>query len=264
VARSERLSDRILRPLHSAGLELREAQFAAAKDSRRLSIARDFVAAKIVNMAGLMRRREPSALRSAVRSLTHLARKARHASHLNELLGLERTATAQYFNAWPAMISERARGLEFGGRTRRPPQDAINAALSYSYAVLAGEALAAAVAAGLEPRLGFLHARRAGRPALALDLMEPFRPLIADRAVLAGVNTGRFEDQHFQEREGGVWLTEAGRRLALTLIEDRLSAWVTVPGRDAACSYREAIGYAAASLAATLTGGTPLMLVEQP
>lgn len=251
-------------PLHTAGLEVREAQLLASQNGQGMPIARQLVSAKIVNMAGLVRRRAPTSLKAAVHTLNHLARKARHARQIDELLGLEGAATAQYFCAWPQLISERAQGLEFLGRSRRPPKDAVNAALSYAYSVLLGEALAAVVAAGLEPRLGFLHARRAGRPALALDLMEPFRPLIADRAVLAGANTGRFEDHLFEERDGGVWLTEAGRRLALSLLEDRLGASLTLPGRDSPCTYREAIGLNARGIASSLADGAPLQLVEQP
>jgi CRISPR-associated protein Cas1 len=162
------------------------------------------------------------------------------------------------------MISDRAKGFEFEGRSRRPPQDPLNAALSYCYAVLLGETLAAVVATGLDPRLGFLHAPRAGKPALALDLLEPFRPLIADRAVLAGVNTGRFEEHHFEERNGGVWLSETGRRLALTLLEDRLSGTLKLPGRDAPTTYREVIGFQAKAIAAALTGDAPFAALEFP
>jgi CRISPR-associated protein Cas1 len=250
--------------LHTAGLAVREFQFAAARDGRALDIARRLVAGKIVNMGGVMRRRDPTAARAAVRKLGQLARKARLAPTIGELLGMEGAATAQYFAAWPALISDRAKTLEFDGRTRRPPRDPINAALSYCYAVLLGEALAAIAATGLDPRLGFLHAPRAGKPALALDLLEPFRPLIADRAVLAGINTGRFEEHHFEERNGGVWLSEVGRRLALLLLEERLSGTLTLPDRDAPSTYREAIGLQAKALAAALSGDAPFKVLEFP
>jgi CRISPR-associated endonuclease Cas1 len=250
--------------LHAAGLGVRELQFAAAHDGRALDIARRLVAAKIVNMAGVIRRRDPTGSKAAARRLGQLARKAQQAPAVAELLGLEGAATAQYFACWPALISERGNGLAFEGRTRRPPQDAVNAALSYSYAVLLGEALAAIVAAGLDPRLGFLHAPRAGKPALALDLLEPFRPLIADRAVLSGINTGRYEDHHFEERDGGMMLSDLGRRLALGLLEERLSATLTLPGRDAPSNYREVIGLTAKALAESLSGDTTFSVVEFP
>lgn len=211
-----------------------------------------------------MRRRDPSGSKTTVRKLGRLARKARGVPSIGELLGIEGAATAQYFASWPALISDRAKSLEFDGRTRRPPQDPLNAALSYCYAVLLGEALAAIVATGLDPRLGFLHAPRAGKPALALDLLEPFRPLIADRAVLAGANTGRFEEHHFEERDGGVWLSQVGRRLALRLLEERLSGTLTLPERDAPSTYREAIGLQAKALAAALTGDAPFKVLEFP
>jgi CRISPR-associated endonuclease Cas1 len=250
--------------LHAAGLAVREQQFAARHNGRGIEIARALVAGKIVNMAGVIRRRDASGGKAAVRRLGHLARKARLAPAIADLLGLEGAATAQYFGMWPAMISERANNLEFAGRTRRPPRDAVNAALSYSYAVLLGETLAAVVAAGLEPRLGFLHAARAARPALALDLMEPFRPLIADRAVLAGLNTGRFEEDHFEERDGRVWLSDVGRRLTLVLLEERLAGSVTLADRETPCAWREAVGLQAKALAAALAGETPFAAVERP
>jgi CRISPR-associated protein Cas1 len=149
--------------MHQAGLETRRAQYAAVGTPHGLSIAQTLVAAKIVNMRGLVRRRAALGGRECLEVLRYQARHAKTAPTLDTLLGLEGAATAQYFAAWPAMISARAGDLTLDTRTRRPPQDEVNAMLSYSYAVLAGECLSACAAAGLNPRQGFLpEVTRAG------------------------------------------------------------------------------------------------------
>src|SRR5262249_6674117 len=117
-------------PMHQAGLDTRSAQYAAAGKKQGLAIARALVAAKIVNMRGLVRRRAAAAGRDCLSILRHKAGHARVAHTLDVLLGLEGAATAQYFAAWPAMISPRAGDLTLDTRTRRPPQDEINAMLS--------------------------------------------------------------------------------------------------------------------------------------
>jgi CRISP-associated protein Cas1 len=201
-------------PMHQAGLEARRAQYAAVGAPSGLAIAQNLVAAKIVNMRGLVRRRAALAGRECLDMLQHQARHARSAPTLDTLLGLEGAATAQSFAAWPTMISARAGDLTLDTGTRRPPQDEVNAMLSYAYAVLAGECLCACAAAGLDPRRGFLHRPRAGRPALALDLVEPFRPLVADQAVLSGLNNGQLKPEHFRIDGHAMLMTDDGRRLA--------------------------------------------------
>ena len=161
------------------------------------------------------------------------------------------------------MISARAGDLTLLSRTRRPPQDEVNALLSYAYAVLAGECLGACAASGLDPRQGFLHRPRAGRPALALDLMEPFRPLIADQAVLAGLNNGQLKAEHFRTEGYAVLLTDHGRRLAIELLERRLLGSVTLEGRSEATTWREAIGLSARGLVDALRNGTAFAPVER-
>ena len=115
-------------------------------------------------------------------------------------------------------------GLEFSGRSRRPPLDVINAALSYGYAVLAGEATSALHAAGLDPAIGLLHADADRRPSLALDLMEEFRPQIVDQVVLAAVNRLTLRPEHGRRQDGvpGVLLTRAGRDVIIDGYEKRM------------------------------------------
>jgi CRISPR-associated protein Cas1 len=100
--------------------------------------------------------------------------------------------------------------------------------------------------------VGFLHKERAGRPSLAIDFMEPFRPLIADQAVLTGLNHGQFRAEHFAEERGGIQLTDGGKRVLLGLIEQRLAGSLTLPGGSTAVSWREAIGISAQALAKAL------------
>ena len=249
-------------PMHQPALEARRAQYAAARSPKALAIARALVAAKIVNMRGLVRRRAALPGRDCLGSLQRHAAKARSAASMDMLYGIEGAATALYFAAWPEMISARAGDLTLTTRTRRPPRDEINAFLSYAYAVLAGECLCACVAAGLDPRQGFLHRERAGRPALALDLMEPFRPLIADQAALAGLNNGQLQTKHFVEANNAVLLSEDGRRLALQLLESRFARAITLDGRAEPVTWREAIGLSVQALARALATETPFQPIE--
>lgn len=251
-------------PLHQPGLTARRAQYSVADSPAALDIARALIAAKIVNMRGLVRRRAALPGRDCLGALQHLERRARHAPSLDALLGLEGAAAAQYFGAWPEMISARAGELSIEKRTRRPPRDEVNAALSYAYAVLAGECLCVLAAAGLDPRLGFLHRPRAGRASLAVDFMEPLRVLIADQAVLSGLNHGQFRPEHFCSGHGSVRLAEPGKRLLLSLLEHRLSSTVTVPGRTAPLPWREAIGLSAQALARALRNGESFAPLERP
>lgn len=250
--------------LNAMGLDARRAQFGAVQSGRGIELARALVAAKIVNMRGLLRRRGADKARSSLKPLARFSAKARHMRSIERLLGVEGAASAAYFAAWPAVLADHA-GAQFAGRNRRPPNDGVNAALSYAYAVIAGECLTAVVSVGLDPRLGFLHAPRSGRPALALDLMEPFRPLVCDSVVLGCFNRDQLHDQHFAPGgDRAMRLTEDGRRILLGAIEQRLSSEVTFPGQAAPSSYREAIGLQARALNRALVRGEALVVLERP
>jgi CRISPR-associated protein Cas1 len=251
----------IATPMHQAGLEIRRAQYHAAGSQQGFDIAKTLVSAKILNMRGVMRRRAARSERNHLDFLRHQARQASRVRTLDVLLGIEGAATARYFAVWPEMMRERAGELTFAGRNRRPPQDEINALLSYAYAVLAGECLSACVAAGLDPRQGLFHRPRAGRPALALDLMEPFRPLIADQAILRGLNNGQMKHEHFRH-DGAILLTDGGRRLAIGLIEQRLLGLIRLGGRAEALTWRETIEHSARALADSLKTNKKFLAVE--
>jgi CRISP-associated protein Cas1 len=254
----------VSQPMHGPGLDVRRAQYLEAAGERGFAIARSLIAAKIVNMRGQVRRRAGIAGKDCLSALAILAKKAKGAGSRESLLGIEGSAAAHYFSAWPHIFTSRAGDAEFDVRTRHPPQNAVNAALSYAYAVLNAECVCALAAAGLDPRLGVFHQPRSGRPSLALDLMEPFRPLIADQAVLSGYNTGQIKTSDSAESDRGWRLGEAGKRTLLDLIEKRLSTAISVVGTEQPVSYREAIGRQASRIGAALQTGAAFEAMERP
>jgi CRISP-associated protein Cas1 len=142
-----------------------------------------------------------------------------------------------------------------GGRNRRPPRDPVNSVLSFAYALLTKELVATCIGAGLDPYLGVLHADRFGRPSMALDLAEEFRPLIADSIVVQCFNTGALDlDRDFIRRAGAVQLTKEGRRSVIQAYERRLDATVRHPVFGYTISYRRVLDVQARLLALALTG----------
>lgn len=244
---------------------VREAQYLAAADPKRtLALARAFASAKLGNARRLLLRRFGQG-EGGVRQIGRLGDQIPHARNLDHVRGLEGAAADAYFAAWPRMIDASRRHLAFNGRSRRPPRDAANAALSYLYAVLHGRCVAAAIAAGLDPTVGFLHARRAGRAALALDLMEPFRPLLVDAALIAAFNNGEFPADAFDgpDKTGDGWrLNAQGRKAALRALERRMvqAASEGRPGR--ALTYRDAISRQTQALARALRDGAAFTAFE--
>jgi CRISPR-associated protein Cas1 len=174
--------------------------------------------------------------------LEQLAKKAEIAERLDTLLGLEGTAARTYFGAFPGMLKGQGRlSFDLEGRNRRPPRDPVNALLSFAYALLTKELTITVTQVGLDPMLGFYHQPRFGRPALALDLMEEFRPLLADSVVLAVLSGGILDTGDFTVRPTGVALRPAGRRKLLAAYERRLDQLVTHPVFGYRISYRRVL-----------------------
>lgn len=218
----------------------RQAQFAAAADPvRTLAIVRRLVEAKLRNQRTLLRR-NAEGCEAALDRLERATRAAREATTVDEARGHEGDGAAAYFGAFPAMIHPPAdvAAFQFEHRNRRPPVDPVNAALSFCYALLLREWTAVLVTVGLDPHLGFLHAPRHGKPALALDLMEEFRPILADSVVVGMINTGELSAAHFVRRGTACNLTDAGRRAVLKAWERRLETLVTHPVFGYRLSYR--------------------------
>ena len=210
---------------------LRQAQHQALNDKNRtLAIARSVAAGKIKNSRTvLMRgawetedRESETVLRAAVddcdRSLRHLPK----ASSLDEVRGEEGHAAHAYFQVFQCLIRENQGTFQFSGRSRRPPRDPVNALLSFLYALLTTDCTAALEGVGLDPQVGFLHAIRPGRPALALDLLEELRASIADRLALTLINRRQITADDFDSGPGGaVTLNDGGRRKVVVAYQKR-------------------------------------------
>lgn len=202
------------------------AQVHASDDAGRvLVLAHGFAEAKIVKQAVLLRkfgrRDHAEAVREAANGMMRLTTMLSDCVTLDEVRGVEGAAARFYFPAFGSLFPE---GLRFGLRSRQPPGDVANAALSYLYTVLLGESATALRAAGLDPTIGFLHADDDARPSLALDLMEELRPLIVDHAVLTAARRRSLLPDHgrTEAHRPGVLLTKAGRTAVVDAYETRM------------------------------------------
>lgn len=239
-------------------VELRIRQYAIAADPQRaLPHARRFIAGKMRNCRTMLRRHLNDASKPRLMwQLNEYIRKAEHAESAESLLGIEGMAAKLYFGAF-AKLLDGGKDFEIDGRNRRPPCDPVNALLSFLYALLAKELTVTLQAVGFDPMLGLFHQPRYGRPSLALDLAEEFRPLIADSTVLTLVNNGEVSPASFIRRAGAVALTDAGRRAVLTAFERRLDAEVTHPIFGYKVSYRRVLQVQSRLLARAILGELP-------
>lgn len=218
---------------------LRRDQFRMADDeTQSLPIAKSFIVGKIYNSRWVLERtKRDHKLRVNVdrlsqqsESLQKLMASVRDCSSMVELRGIEGLAAKDYFFAFDDLILRNKDDFFFQERSRRPPLDRMNALLSFIYALLTSDCIAALQGAGLDPYVGFMHVDRPGRASLALDLMEEFRPAIADRFALTLINTGVARPSHFEVREnGGVFLAENGRKAVLSAWQKRKQEIITHP-----------------------------------
>ena len=166
-------------------VELRMHQFRVASDrSASLVIAREMVTAKLRNSRVMLRRNHPQPPATALEEIKRLTAMVETADSFGRLLGIEGAAARVYFAHFGGMIKAGISAFDFRTRNRRPPKDPVNAVLSFLYSMLMRQAMVSAMAVGFDPYMGFYHQPKYGRPALALDLAEEFRPLIADSAAL--------------------------------------------------------------------------------
>lgn len=241
----------------SKNVELRVAQHAAARDPDTcLRLARGFVAAKILNARTLLRRNGAPTDDTVLLELKHLARKASDAASIESLLGVEGTAARAYFGAFATMLKGPAAqaGFDLRGRNRRPPRDPVNALLSLAYSLLSKDWVVTLGAVGLDPLLGFLHRPRFGRPALALDLMEELRPIVADSVVINALNTGVVGPDDFDRVLDACALRAPARRRFIHAYERRMDQEVTHPLFGYAVSYRRLLEIQARLLGRHLLG----------
>lgn len=266
---------------HGHGLKnvfLRIEQFRLARDEAfALRLARTFVNGKIRNHRTLLMRNHIEAPAPVVNRLRQAAQDALTAESLEQLLGIEGAAAATYFEQFSGMLkfenhaddeipgaemprdpSEKKQlTFDFNTRHRRPPTDPVNAMLSLAYSMLAKDCTIAAAAVGFDPYVGFYHQPRFGRPALALDLMEEFRPLVAESAVLTAINNRMVTPEDFVTAGQAVNLSPAGRKKFFLAYEQRMTGLLTHPLFDYKVSYRRALELQARILAKTLTGEIP-------
>ena len=224
-------------------VELREAQYRASfAPTISLNVARSLVAAKVRNARTMIRRNwrgEEEARQPVLSALRRVAGRTRAAPDASTLLGLEGEAAAVYFRAFSDLLKAPAAEnsgavpalpvFRFERRNRRPPTDPVNALLSFAYAMLTRTFTVTLSAIGLDPYLGFYHRPRYGRPALALDLMEPFRPIVADSTVLQAINNGEVRPDDFLHGGAGTALKPAGRKRFIAAFERRLAQETTHP-----------------------------------
>ena len=223
----------------SGNVLLRRAQHKCLDNQKSaLSIARNMVAGKLQNARQvLLRGARESDNENSTNALKAAA--SRHAESLNrlesvacfdEIRGLEGMAASDYFGVLQNLIRVDDEHFRFNGRNRRPPRDPVNALLSYLYTLLRFECSSALESVGLDPQIGFLHAIRPGRPALALDIMEEIRSPLADRLALTLINRKQLNKGDFDYRTGGsVFLDETGRKTVITAWQERKNDEVTHP-----------------------------------
>jgi len=254
--------------LNEKNVFLRRSQFRfSEQDYFARALARRLAAGKIRNQRTLLQRNHVEPDRNTLVGLKEMAERAEKAESLEELLGFEGNAARLYFGDFVGMIKTDDEGrarengksgeklpFDFEGRNRRPPRDPVNALLSLAYSLLAKDLTVACYAVGFDPYIGYYHQPRFGRPALALDLMEPFRPLVADSAVLTAINTGMVTARDFVRVGGSVALTAAGRKGFFRAYELRMDTLVTHPLFDYRVSYRRLLEIQSRLLARVLEG----------
>ncbi|MDN5857253.1 MAG: CRISPR-associated endonuclease Cas1 [Pseudonocardia sp.] len=186
-----------------------------------LGMARAFVCAKVANQATLLRRHGDAP--DVVTELRRLQRAAQSAKGIDEVLGVEGDAAARYFNAFTTMLRTDVQdGIVFPGRTRRPATDPLNAALNFAYGLLLSDCIRAVVSCGLDPHAGFLHSSGRNKPALALDLAEEFRAVVADSVVVGAFNNGELKPASFTSVTGAARLRDSGRTALIAAYERRV------------------------------------------
>lgn len=230
LTRSGRFKARVEGPVRGNVLLRRAQHLALSHAERPWRIARQIVASKIHNSRQVLLRsaRESAdlssraALAEGARHLAVILRRLKTISDIDEVRGAEGEAARAYFAVFGHMIRGNRSQLGPEGRTRRPPRDPVNALLSFLYALLRAECASALEGVGLDPQVGYLHALRPGRPALALDLMEELRPVLADRLAITLINRRQLKPEDFEAMPGGaVQMTDEARKAVIVAYQRR-------------------------------------------
>lgn len=223
-----------------------------------LNIAREIVSGKIKNCATLLRRNGKPQSKSVLDEMSLLARKSKTAKNYNTLLGLEGMAAHLYFGVFQTMLRGDVETFYFQDRNRRPPKDPVNTILSFLYAMLTREMATTVSMVGFDVYLGFLHTPHHGRPSLALDLIEEFRPLIADSVCISIINNGVVSKSDFVITPFGVNLNTDGRRKVIVAFENRLNSTIHHKLLGYSASYRRIMETQSRLLARHISGEIPV------
>lgn len=225
---------------------------------KRLCLAKQFVRGKLANMRTMLlrqnRKLQDQRIQEGAERLKLAAQTVEQAGSVATLIGIEGAGTACYFGLFGRLLRD---GFSFERRTRRPPTDPVNALLSYGYTILANHCASAVNTVGLDPFVGYLHVAEYGRPALALDLMEEFRPLVVDSVVLTLINNRELASRDFVEELGAFRLTPVGRRTFLSQLEERLNTPISHPVFGYQATYKRCIELQTRLLAKFLAGEIP-------
>lgn len=225
----------------SGNILLRREQYRRAEhEPAALEIARNMIQAKLHNGRSILQRaardhgakmpEKAAILQKGVDALATRIQAAGKTESLDSLRGIEGDAAVSYWSVFNEMITVGEEALLMKGRTKRPPLDRTNALLSFLYAMLAHDCRSACESCGLDPQSGFLHQPRPGRASLALDLMEEFRPFLADRLALSLINRKQIGVDDFQVQESGaVALKDDSRKVVLQAWQERKQDEITHP-----------------------------------
>jgi CRISPR-associated protein Cas1 len=252
-------------PAERKNVGLREAQFRRFADAAEcLALSKAVVRGKLINQRALLMRSlrgdgDRGSDEPAARDMAELIRRLDGAPTLETVLGLEGQGAALYFGQFGRFLRAQppGHGFEFTARNRRPPRDPVNALLSFAYALLTKDCFAAVCTVGFDPYKGFFHSNRHGKPSLALDLMEEFRPVIADSVVLTLINNEMLSPADFLVWREACQLTETGRRKFFAAYEQRKATVVTHPVYGYKMSYSRMLEVQARMLAAYVRGSVP-------
>ncbi|MBE9063434.1 type I-D CRISPR-associated endonuclease Cas1d [cf. Phormidesmis sp. LEGE 11477] len=242
-----------LEPELNKNIFVRAAQWQAAGDSdQAVHVVKGFVRGKLKNYRNLLLRAErdgKAAVKAGIVRLEQAITPIEKTTTIGALRGLEGAGSAAYFAHFNQLI--RNDDFSFTTRRRRPPTDPVNALLSFGYALLAHDVQGAVNVVGFDPYLGYLHTQRYGRPSLALDLMEEFRPLVVDAMVLSAINRKVLSQADFASEplSHAVSLTDEGRRKFLRLYEQKKQSKFKHPVMGRQCMYQEAFEIQARLLA---------------
>jgi CRISPR-associated protein Cas1 len=250
-----------LEPEVTKNIFVRKAQWSAIGDSpQAIHLVQGFVRGKLKNYRNLLQRRKRehslTELEQKIEIIKECLTSLQTASNIDSIRGLEGAGSAAYFACFNQLIKNS--DFEFETRRRRPPTDPVNSLLSLGYALLRHDVQSAVNIVGFDPYLGYLHVEHYGRPSLALDLMEEFRPIVVDSVVLTAINKGILSVSDFTKEpvSNAVSLTKDGLKVFLRLYAEKKQSQFKHPVLQRQCSYQEAFEIQARFIAKYLMSET--------